>query len=331
MLFYTSTQRVAVSEHGDAMACAIHRRSMQPLDSMRKTEEFSETYRDLETRESPEILNTILDAQERGLAALRPVVPAIAAAADAAADVLRTHPNGRLIYAGAGTSARLGVQDGVELVPTFGWPEARLAYLIAGGPGALTRTAEGAEDNVEQAMADARALSLCEGDVCISLSASGVTPYAIAACNAARTAGALTIGIANNPDTPLLFSVDHAVLLESGPEPIGGSTRMTAGTAQKVALNLFSTLTMIRLGRVYRGMMVDVIPSNAKLHKRAVRIVVDGANTDEATAQAALDTTGYQVKPAILVARGMSLDAARGLLETHHGDLHAVLAAQGNG
>ena len=297
---------------------------------MRKTEEFSEIYRDLETRESPEILTTILDAQERGLASLKPIIPAIAAAADAAANLLREPPAGRLVYAGAGTSARLGVQDGVELVPTFGWPEERLAYLIAGGPAALTRTAEGAEDNVDQAMADARTLKLCAGDVCIALSASGVTPYAITASNAARTAGALTIGIANNPDTPLLFSVDHAILLESGPEPVGGSTRMTAGTAQKVALNLFSTLTMIRLGRVYRGMMVDVIPSNAKLRKRAVRIVVDGADTDENTARAALDTTDYHVKPAILVARGYSLDDARSLLETHHGDLHAVLAAQGN-
>ncbi|MDE0780353.1 MAG: N-acetylmuramic acid 6-phosphate etherase [Alphaproteobacteria bacterium] len=302
---------------------------MQLLGSMRKTEEFADTYRDLETRESSDILRTILGAQERGLAALKPAIPAIAAAADAAADCLRKHPAGRLIYAGAGTSARLGVQDGVELVPTFGWPEERLAYLIAGGPAALTHTAEGAEDNVEQAMNDARALTLRAGDVCISLSASGVTPYAISACNAARTAGALTIGIANNPDTPLLYSADHAILMESGPEPIGGSTRMTAGTTQKVALNLFSTLTMIRMGRVYHGMMVDVIPSNAKLRKRAVRIVVVGADTDESTARAALETTDYHVKTAILVALGFNADAADDLIETHHGDLHAILAVRG--
>lgn len=297
---------------------------------MRKTEEFAETYRDLETRESPDILRAILDAQNYALNSLEPALPQLAEAADAAATRLREHPEGRLIYAGAGTSARLGVQDGVELVPTFGWPEDRLAYLIAGGPAALTRTAEGAEDNVEQAMADARALNLREGDICISLSASGVTPYAIAASNAARTAGALTIGIANNLNAPLLQSVDHPILLESGPEPVGGSTRMSAGTSQKVALNLFSTLTMIRLGRVYRGMMVDVLPSNAKLRKRAVRIVAAGADTDDATAQAALDATGYDVKPAILVAQGFDVDDARSLLETHHGDLHAVLAAQGD-
>ena len=293
---------------------------------MRKTEEFSDTYRDLETRASADILTTILDAQAYGLASLKPALPALAAAADEAATRLRDSPSGRLVYAGAGTSARLGVQDGVELVPTFGWPEARLAYLIAGGPAALTRTQEGAEDNVDQAMADSRALALREGDVCIALSASGVTPYAIAAVNAARTAGALTIGIANNAGAPLLQSVDHPILLESGPEPVGGSTRMTAGTAQKVALNLFSTLTMIRLGRVYRGMMVDVIPSNAKLRERAVRIVAAGSDTDSETARAALETTDYRVKPAILVAQGFSLQDAEALLETHQGDLHTVLA-----
>ena len=293
---------------------------------MRKTEEFADTYRDLETRDSVDILTTILAAQERGLAALKPAIPDLAIAADAAAERLRDNPTGRLVYAGAGTSARLGVQDGVELVPTFGWPEDRLAYLIAGGPAALTRTAEGAEDDVQQAMNDARALILSSADVCISLSASGTTPYAISACNAARTGGALTIGIANNPESPLLLSADHPILLESGPEPIGGSTRMTAGTTQKIALNLFSTLTMIRLGRVYRGMMVDVIASNAKLRKRAVRIVTIGADTDPVTAEAALDATGYDVKPAILVAQGFAADAARAALDSHGGDLHAVLA-----
>lgn len=293
---------------------------------MRKTEEFSDSYSDLETRDSVAILTAILEAQERGVAALRPVLSGLADAADTAAARLRDHPAGRLVYGGAGTSARLGVQDGVELVPTFGWPEDRLAFLIAGGPAALTRTQEGAEDDVAQAMADARALAMREGDVCIALSASGVTPYAIAAVNAARTAGALTIGVANNAGAPLLQAVDHPILLESGPEPVGGSTRMTAGTAQKIALNLFSTLTMIRLGRVYRGMMVDVIPSNAKLRARAVRIVAEASDADTQTAQAALETTGYKVKPAILVARGFSAQDAADALALHAGDLHAVLA-----
>ncbi|MBO6784766.1 MAG: N-acetylmuramic acid 6-phosphate etherase [Alphaproteobacteria bacterium] len=297
---------------------------------MRKTEEFADIYRDLETRSGPEILSAILDAQRRGLSAIGPVLPDLAAAAEAAADRLRGG-SGRIIYAGAGTSARLGVQDGVELVPTFGWPEARLAYLIAGGPGALTRTAEGAEDNAEQARKDAQNLEPDAGDVCVALSASGTTPYAIAACEAARAAGALTVAVANNPGAPLLEAAEHAILIDSGPEPVGGSTRMTAGTTQKVALNLFSTLTMIRLGRVYRGMMVDVTPTNAKLRERAVRIVSAGADCDAETARVALDTTGYAVKPAILVASGIAPKDAARLLEVHGGDLHAVFAAREDG
>jgi len=299
----------------------------QAIGTMRKTEEFADIYRDLETRQGPDVLSAILDAQERGLGAVRAAIPALSGAAESAADRLRADPAGRIIYAGAGTSIRLGVQDGVELVPTFGWPEDRLAYLIAGGPSALTRTAEGAEDNTEQARKDAAALNLGKGDVCVSLSASGTTPYAIAACEAARAAGAMTLAIANNPGAPLLDIAEHAVLIESGPEPVGGSTRMTAGTTQKVALNLFSTLTMIRLGRVYRGMMVDVTPTNAKLRERAVRIVAAGADCDAETARNALDATGYAVKPAILVATGQNADDARALLDTHGGDLHTVFAA----
>ncbi len=297
---------------------------------MRKTEEFADIYRDLETRSGREILSEILNAQRRGLDALEPALGAIADAAEAAADRLRAK-SGRIVYAGAGTSARLGVQDGVELVPTFGWPEARLAYLIAGGPAALTRTAEGAEDDAAQAIADTEALDLGAEDVCLSLSASGTTPYAIAACETARAAGALTVAIANNAGAPLLDAADHAVLIESGPEPVGGSTRMTAGTTQKIALNLFSTLTMIRLGRVYRGMMVDVTPTNAKLRERAVRIVMMAADCDEASARTALETTDYAVKPAILVAMGVNPDDIPALLESHHGDLHAIRAALSGG
>ena len=294
---------------------------------MRKTEEFAEIYRDLETRSGPDILSAILDAQRQGVEAVGPVLPQLAAAAEAGADRLRGG-KGRIVYAGAGTSARLGVQDGVELVPTFGWPENRLAYLIAGGPSALMRTAEGAEDDRSQAVTDTRELVLGPDDVCIALSASGTTPYAIAAVETARETGALTVAIANNPGSPLLNAADHAILIDSGPEPVGGSTRMTAGTTQKIALNLMSTLTMTRLGRVYRGMMVDVTPTNEKLRERAVRIVSAAADCDADTARIALDTTGYAVKPAILVAAGIAPNDASRLLDAHGSDLHAVFAAQ---
>lgn len=297
---------------------------------MRKTEEFADAFRDLETRDDGDIVAAILDAQANGIAAVRAAQPVLAAAAITAAERLRQNPAGRIIYAGAGTSARLGVQDGVELVPTFGWPTERLAYLIAGGPGALTRTAEGAEDDGEQAKADADALSIGPGDVCLILSASGITPYAVAACHAARVAGALTIGIANNPDTSLLQAAEHAILLETGPEPIGGSTRMTAGTAQKVTLNLISTLMMIRMGRVYGGMMVDVIASSDKLRERAVRIVMEAAGVDENTARAALAACSQAVKPAILAAQGLEPSDANALLEANDGDLRRALAARQN-
>ncbi len=298
---------------------------------MRKTEEFAEAFRDLETRSNEDIAAAILDAQSNGLGAVRQSVSGITAAAGAAATRLRENPAGRLIYGGAGTSARLGVQDGVELVPTFGWPHARLAYLIAGGTDALTRTAEGAEDDSTQARHDAGAINLGPADVCVMLSASGVTPYAVAACTAARKAGALTVGIANNAGSTLLDVAEHSILLETGPEPIGGSTRMTAGTAQKVTLNLLSTLIMIRLGRVYRGMMVDVIASSDKLRDRAARIVMEAAGVDDAAARQALAASENAVKPAVLVARGLDLASAQALLDAHGGDLRLALAkAAGN-
>ncbi|MEP4377606.1 MAG: N-acetylmuramic acid 6-phosphate etherase [Alphaproteobacteria bacterium] len=294
---------------------------------MRKTEEFAEAFSDLETRTDEDIAAAILDAQSSGLAAIRQSVSDLTAAARAAAKRLRENPTGRLIYGGAGTSARLGVQDGVELVPTFGWPHARLAYLVAGGPEALTRTAEGAEDDSRQAQLDSDAIDVDAADVCVILSASGVTPYALAACAAARAAGAVTIGIANNAGSPLLDAAAYPILLETGPEPIGGSTRMTAGTAQKVTLNLLSTLIMIRLGRVYRGMMVDVIASSDKLRARAARIVMEAAGVGEDAARAALATSENAVKPAVLIARGMSLGEAEALLDVHGGDLRLALAA----
>ncbi|MBO20880.1 MAG: N-acetylmuramic acid 6-phosphate etherase [Rhodospirillaceae bacterium] len=296
---------------------------------MRKTEEFATTFDDLETRSDMDIATAILDAQDHGLAAARSAIPVLTVAAQAAAAQLREHPNGRIVYGGAGTSIRLGVQDGVELAPTFGWPNSRLAYLIAGGPDALIRTAEGAEDNSRQALRDAAAIGIGPADVCITLSASGVTPYTLATCGAARNAGAITIGIANNPDAPLLTAAEYPILLDSGPEPIGGSTRMTAGTTQKVALNLLSSLVMIRLGRVYRGMMVDVIASNEKLRERAVRIVMASADVDEDAARSALATCGNAAKPAVLVARGLPSDAADQLLDAHAGDLRAALATLG--
>lgn len=299
---------------------------MDDAAMIRTTESFDDAYRDLDARPDGEILDRLLGAQERALAAVRAALPEIEAAAGAVAARMRANPDGRLIYCGAGTSARLGVQDGVELVPTYGWPHARLGWLVAGGLSALTRTAEGAEDDADHAAREVAELAVGPGDAVIALSASGVTPYTLAACRAARSAGALTVGIANNTASALADAAEFPITADSGPEAIAGSTRMSAGTAQKVVLNLLSTLAMIRLGRVYGGLMVDVIASSEKLRERAVRIVTEAAGTDEATARAALAATGGAAKPAILVARGLDAAAAEQLLDAQGGDLRRALA-----
>jgi len=162
----------------------------------------------------------------------------------------RLRDGGRLAYAGAGTSGRLAVQDGAELMPTFSWPQDRLLLLIAGGPQALIEAVEGAEDESEQAVDLVRRHAIGTRDVLIAVAASGTTPFTLAALREAKALGALTIGIANNRDTPLLADAEHPIWLDTGPEPIAGSTRMKGGTAQRIALNVLSSLIMIRLGRV---------------------------------------------------------------------------------
>ena len=293
------------------------------------TESLDNRYKALDTRDSREVAALVLDAQQRGLDAVQARLDAIALAADATASRLAGSASGRLIYAGAGTSVRLGVQDGVELTPTFGWPADRLGFAIAGGLPALTRAIEGAEDDTAAGTAAIETLDVGPDDVCIAVSASGRTPYTCAACSAARDRGALTIGIANNSAAPLLAVSQHPILIDSGAEPVAGSTRMTAGTTQKITLNLLSTLTMIRLGRVYDGMMVDVIATNEKLVVRSLGMVRDIAGVDETAARAALAAANGHVKLAALVALGQSAAAGRDLLARHGGNLRAALAALG--
>ena len=291
------------------------------------TESFDSRYKALDTRDSRDVLAAILDAQQRGVDAVRSRIDAIAEAADAAAARLRGSPTGRLVYAGAGTSVRLGVQDGVELTPTFGWPTNRLAFAIAGGMDALTRAIEGAEDDRVAGAAAIVDQKVGRDDVCIAVSASGGTPYTCAAAAKARERGALTITIANNAGSPLLAAGDHPILIDSGAEPVAGSTRMTAGTTQKIVLNLLSTLIMIRLGRVYDGLMVDVIATNDKLVLRSLAMLREITGIDEPAARQALAATAGHVKLAVLVADGLTADAGRLLLERHGGDLRAARAA----
>jgi N-acetylmuramic acid 6-phosphate etherase len=284
-----------------------------------ETEQSLERYRDAATRPAREVLGLMLENQLGAFNAVREILPDIASAAQAAA--LRLGDTGRLVYCGAGTSGRIAVQDGVELPPTFGWPRDRLAFLIAGGEAALIRSIEGAEDDTEAAARSAAAMRLSPADVMIALAASGTTPYTRAVQRAARDAGALTVGLANNQEAPLLAEAEHPLLLRTGAEFLAGSTRMAAGTAQKIALNLFSTRLMTELGRVYRGFMVDMVPSSGKLVARARRMVAAITGVPEAEAAATWDAAGRSVKVAVLMLDGLSRDEAEERLRRAGGRL----------
>jgi N-acetylmuramic acid 6-phosphate etherase len=282
--------------------------------------------RDADTWPAEESLAAMLDSQMAAFAAVRKALPALARAAEAAA--ARLGQGGRLVYAGAGASGRLAVQDGVELHPTFGWPRERLSYLIAGGEAALVRSIEGAEDDTAAAAAGVERLAPGETDVVVAVAASGRTAFTCAVQRSARAAGALTVGLANNGGTPLLAEAEIPVLLATGPEFLAGSTRMTAGTAQKIALNLLSTQAMMALGRVYQGFMVDVVPTNAKLVARAKGIVQALTGRTPAEAEGLWARAGGDLKLAVLLADGLEPDEAKARLDGAGGNLRR---ARGDG
>jgi N-acetylmuramic acid 6-phosphate etherase len=291
------------------------------------TEQIDPRFHDLDAWPPGAILDALWEGQMAAVAAVRTALPALEAAAEAA--VPRLGRGGRLVYAGAGTSGRIGVQDGAELPPTFDWPEDRLVLLIAGGAAAFTRAIENAEDDEATAAQSIAAHAVGPDDVVVGVAASGSTKFTTAAVVAGKARGALTIGVANSPGGTLLAAADYPILVETGPEAIAGSTRMKAGTAQKVVLNLFSTLVMVRLGRVHEGLMVDMQARNAKLRLRAVRMLRHITGCAEGPAQAALEQAGGHVKTAVLMMRGLGAAEARKLLATHHGHLRAALAGLG--
>jgi N-acetylmuramic acid 6-phosphate etherase len=288
------------------------------------TEHFSNRFQDLDTWSSLDVLSAFYEGQLSALAAVRSSLPAIAVAAEEAA--VRLRRGGRLVYVGAGTSGRIGVQDGTELPPTFNWPDDRVVYLIAGGHGALMKAVENAEDSVEEGTAGIRDHKIGENDVVIGVAASGRTPFTIAALKEAASRGAQTIGISNNADAPILDCCSHPILADTGEEVIAGSTRMKAGTAQKVILNLLSSLIMVRMGRVYRGLMVNMRATNAKLRRRSEIMVMQITDCDEATAADAILQAGGDLKTAVLIAIGASLQEAQNALERSDGNLRQALA-----
>ncbi|WP_329135508.1 N-acetylmuramic acid 6-phosphate etherase [Streptomyces sp. NBC_00670] len=259
-------------------------------------------------------------------AAVAARLPEIAAAIDALAE--RMARGGRLLYAGAGTAGRLGVLDASECPPTFNTEPTRVVGLIAGGPGAVVTSVEGAEDSKVLAEDDLRALGLTPDDTVVGVSASGRTPYAIGAVEHARACGALTIGLACNAGSALAAAADHGIEVVVGPELLTGSTRLKAGTAQKLVLNMLSTITMIRLGKTYGNLMVDVRASNDKLRARSHRIVSLATDAPDWQIEVALTATDGEVKPAILMLLAdVNAATAAHLLRENGGHLRASLKA----
>jgi len=291
------------------------------------TESASSRFATLEDWSTADLVSGIVEGQFSAIAAVQMATPALVEAIDRGAE--RLARGGRLIYLGAGTSGRLATQDAAELPPTFNWPYERAIALMAGGQGAIFRAVEGAEDREELAVQGLETAGVGENDVVIGLAASGRTPYAIAGLVHARQKGALTVGIFNNRGSRLGEVAEIAVLLETGAEILAGSTRMKAGTAQKAALNCISTGLMIRLGFVYRGLMVEMKPTNVKLQDRAIKMVATLTDRDYVTAERALTEAGGTIKLAtLMLLKGLAREPAADLLRRAGGNLRTALALE---
>lgn len=268
----------------------------------------------------------LMNNEDAGVApAVRVALPEIARAVELVAERIRS--GGRIFYVGAGTSGRIASLDEAEWTPTFSTDPRLVQTIMAGSSSSSVDTASGLEDDAGLGARDLTAKKIGRPDVVIGLAASGRTPYVIGALQAARNAGAATVGICCNPDAPMTGIVDVAIVSVVGPEVLTGSTRMKAGTAQKMVLNMISTAAMVRLGKVYSNLMVDVRPANRKLLDRARRIVAEAASIPLGEAAKVLEEAGNQVKPAILMAvLGCDLPAAQQRLARAGGFVRAALA-----
>jgi len=286
------------------------------------TEDVDPRFSELDSWPLENAVEAMWEGQMAAVAAVRAALSEITRAATAAAEALGT--TGRLVYVGAGTSGRVAVQDGAELPPTFNWGLERIVFAIAGGERALITSVEGAEDDAADGVRRMDDAGVGPGDVVIGVAASGTTPFTVAAIVHAQARGAVTIGIANNPGAPLLAAARFPVLVVTGSEVVAGSTRMKAGTAQKVVLNLISTAIMVRLGRVYRGMMVNMIAANVKLKQRAIEMVARIADVSKDRAADCLRECDGEIKLASLLALGAPLAQAAALLQRADGNLRVA-------
>lgn len=292
---------------------------------MLKTETPAQDHAQLDQYPTTELVNALVDDQLNAVNAVRAAAPRLAAAVAAA--LPRIEAGGRLVYVGAGTSGRLGLLDSVELYPTFSWPHGRAVALLAGGSDAMFVAVEGAEDDAEQGAADLDSVNLTADDVVLLIAASGATPYVLGALRRARALGALTIGFANNVDAPVAGEAEIGITLDTGPEIISGSTRLKAGTSQKIALNSFSSALMVRLNKVYGNLMVDLKATNAKLVRRAIRLTSFATGASEEAARAVLEQCDFHVKTAIVaLSKQTGVEQARALLEAARGSVRQALA-----
>ena len=288
------------------------------------TEERNPRSTSIDSAGTLEVLRLLNDEDATVAAVVARLLPELAVLVDRAVDAIRA--GGRVHYVGAGTSGRLAVLDAAELLPTFNIPDGMFVAHHAGGPGALLRAVENVEDDEEAGRAEAG--SVTDADVVIGLTASGRTPFVGGALRCAREHGAVTALVTSNPKPPLAALADHLLVADTGPEVLTGSTRLKAGTAQKLVLNSFSTAVMVRLGRTWSNLMIDLVATNAKLRGRVVRILQEATGVDEATARAALERTGGELKPALLsLLAGVDAGVARTALAERQGSVAEALAA----
>ena len=298
-------------------------------DKAQDTEDAARRYRGLDTWRTAEILQALWSSQSRAVAACLSALPALQRAVDGAVERL-AGSTGRLIYVGAGSSGMIAALDALDLGPTFNWPEERTAVFVAGGFDLARGPDPTAEDDATGGRARARDAALAPSDVVIGISASGGSAYTVAVIEEARQRGAMTVGIASRAESPLVRAADHAVVVATGAEVIAGSTRLAAGTAQKLLLNLFSTAVMVGLGAVFDNLMIDVRPANAKLRQRRTAIVASIAQVDPTIAADALARHG-DVKRAVLGLAGLSEAEIEAALAGAGGNLRAALGRKQRG
>ena len=290
----------------------------------RRSEQRNAASKNLDRMGAAQVVRLMNREDHKVAAAVGRQLPAIARAVDAIVDAIRN--GGRLLYVGAGSSGRVAVLDAAECPPTFGTSPNVVQALIAGGRPAVTGAVEGAEDSVANGKRDLRAKKLTHRDVVVGITASGTTPYVLAALRYARKRGAATVAITVNPQTPVARLAKILIAIEVGPEILTGSTRLKAGTAQKMVLNMLTTAAMARLGHVYENLMIDVKASNQKVSKRIVRILAEASGKTVSASEHALRQAGHNMRLALVMLKlGLSVQAAKAKLQQANRDLRKAL------